>query len=99
MSAIAELSIFPLDQGEHLSGHVAKAVDMIVQSGLPYELGPMGTTFEGEWDEVLHTVERCMDAVTEDSCRVYLLLKVDYRSGAEKRMKRKVESVLSKIKD
>lgn len=97
MSAIAELSIFPLDQGEHLSGHVAKAVDVIDGSGLAYELGPMGTTFEGEWDEVLNTVGRCMDAVKEGSDRVYLLLKVDYCTGGEKRMKRKVESVKRKI--
>jgi hypothetical protein len=38
MSVIIEFSIFPMDKGESLSPYVARALKMIQDSGLPYEL-------------------------------------------------------------
>lgn len=83
MSLIAELSLFPVDKGISLSAYVARAVAIIRQSGLPHQLTPMGTCIEGEWDEVMAVVERCFSAMAEDSERVYLTLKVDWRRGRE----------------
>jgi uncharacterized protein YqgV (UPF0045/DUF77 family) len=44
MSVIVEFSIFPMDKGESLSAYVARALKIIQDSGLPYELrkGPSG---------------------------------------------------------
>ena len=36
MSVIVEFSIFPLDKGESLSPYVARALNKIQESGLPY---------------------------------------------------------------
>jgi uncharacterized protein (TIGR00106 family) len=93
MSALAELSIFPLDKGESVSAYVAEAVRVIKNSGLEYQLGPMGTCIEGEWDDVINVARECMDAMKNDCGRVYMVLKVDYRSGIDNRMKGKIESV------
>jgi uncharacterized protein YqgV (UPF0045/DUF77 family) len=41
MSTIVEFSIFPLDKGESLSPYVARALKLIQDSGLPYELNPI----------------------------------------------------------
>ena len=38
----------PLDKGESLSQYVARSLDIIDKSGLPYQLTPMGTIIEGE---------------------------------------------------
>ncbi len=93
MSAIAELSIFPLDKGESVSSYVAEAVKIIKSSGLDYEMGPMGTCFEGDWDEVARVARESMDAMKNDCGRVYMVLKVDYRAGQDNRMRGKVDSL------
>ncbi|TFH38682.1 MAG: MTH1187 family thiamine-binding protein [Chrysiogenales bacterium] len=93
MSAIADLAIFPLDRGESVSSYVAEAVSIIKSSGLDHEIGPMGTCFEGEWDEVVGVAKECMDAMNNECSRVYMVLKVDYRKGMDNRMKGKLESI------
>jgi uncharacterized protein (TIGR00106 family) len=93
MSAIAEITIFPVDKGPHLSSYVAPAISVIRESGIPFVIGPMGTTIEGEWPEVLDVVDRCVRAVKNGSDRVYCVIKVDYSSGDEERMQKKVETV------
>ena len=98
MSVIVELSIFPMDKGESLSPYVARALKTIQDSGLPYELNPMGTCVEGEWDEVMALVDRCFQALQKDCNRISLALKADYRKGPAGRMKGKVASVKEKLK-
>ncbi len=98
MSTIVEFSIFPLDKGESLSPYVARALKLIQDSGLPFELNPMGTCVEGEWQEVMALVNRCFQALEKDCNRINLSLKADYRKGPTGRMKSKVASVREKLK-
>jgi uncharacterized protein (TIGR00106 family) len=98
MSVIVEFSIFPMDKGESLSPYVARALKLIQDSGLPYELNPMGTCVEGEWSDVMALVDRCFQALEKDCNRISLSLKADYRKGPSGRMKSKVASVRQKIK-
>ena len=97
MNAIAELSIFPLDKGEHLSGYVSRAVKIISSSGLEYEINAMGTCFEGDVDEVMDIAKKCVRDLSADSDRIYLMLKLDCRSGPAGRMKKKIESVKKRM--
>ena len=98
MSVIVEFSIFPMDKGESLSPYVARALNIIQESGLPYELNPMGTCVEGEWSEVMTLVDRCFLALQKDCNRINLALKADYRKGPAGRLKGKIESVKEKLK-
>ena len=98
MSVIVEFSIFPLDKGVSLSPYVTRALKMIQDSGLPYELNPMGTCVEGEWSEVMALVDRCFQELEKDCNRINLSLKADYRKGSAGRLKSKVESVKEKLK-
>ena len=97
MSLLINFSIFPLDKGESVSQYVARTVEIIKDSGLPYKLGAMGTSIEGEWDELMAVVNRCLEAMRQDYSRVSLSLKADFRAGPGGRLKRKVESVLEKL--
>jgi len=97
VSLIVDFSIFPVGKGESVSAYVSKAVKIIKDSGLPYKLGPMGTCVEGEWDEVMALVGRCFQAMQEDSGRVYMTMKADYRKGASGRMDGKIRSIESKV--
>lgn len=98
MSTIVEFSIFPMDKGESLSPYVARALRLIQDSGLPYQLNPMGTCVEGEWRDVIALVDRCFQALEKDCNRINLSLKADYRQGPTGRLKSKVASVQDKLK-
>jgi len=94
MSVIVELSIFPVGAAGSLSPYVARAVKIIEASGLPYELGPMGTCIEGEWRDVMDVVDRCFEALRADQDRVYLTIKADWRSGRAGGLKAKPQAVV-----
>ena len=93
MSLLINFSIFPLDKGESVSQQVTRAVKIIKDSGLPHKLGPMGTSIEGEWDEVMEVVTRCFEELKKDCSRVYMTITGDYRKGGFSRITGKVEAV------
>lgn len=97
MSVLLEFSIFPVDKGVSVSPYVARVLTVIRDSGLPFELGPMGTTIEGEWAEVMGVMTRCFEELRRDSERIYLTAKVDYRRGPSGRLTGKVKSVREKM--
>lgn len=97
MSVLVHFSIFPLNKGAHLSQYVARAVRIIRDSGLPYQLAAMGTTIEGEWQEVMSVVERCYRELEGDCDRIVIQMKMDCKKGPAGRMTGKVESVEKKL--
>ena len=88
-----EFAMAPHGQGESLSAHVARILDVIDRSGVPYQLTPMGTILEGEWDQVIGVVSACFRELERDCSRIGLNLKVDYRQGPAGRLKSKIERV------
>lgn len=94
---LAEFSMTPLDKGESVSRYVARSLDIIDRSGLPYRLGPMGTCVEGEWEEVFGVMRQCFDAMSADCNRVSISLRVDYRKGRSGRLESKIKSVEKRV--
>ncbi|MDZ4164416.1 MAG: MTH1187 family thiamine-binding protein [Smithellaceae bacterium] len=97
MSVIVELSIFPMDKGSSLSPYVSRAVRIVKESGLPYQLGPMGTCIEGEWAEVMAVVNKCLEELKKDSSRIIINMRADYQAGKNGRLEGKVRSVEEKL--
>jgi uncharacterized protein (TIGR00106 family) len=94
---LLEMSITPLGLGESVSRYVAECVDLVDRSGLDYELHAMGTIVEGELDEVLDLLRRCIEKTAKHSDRVTCAAKIDYRRGRNGRLKSKVASVEEKL--
>jgi uncharacterized protein (TIGR00106 family) len=94
---VVDFSIMPIGEGESLSRHVAAVVKLIVESGLPYRVGPMATTIEGQWGEVMDLVKRCRDEMFENCNRIHIILKIDDRKGSTNRLRGKVKSVEEKL--
>ena len=90
---LLEFSIAPTGQGESLSAHVARVLDLIDKSGLPYQLTPMGTILEGEWAQVMGVVTQCFELLAAEFPRVGVQIKVDYRAGPAGRLKAKTAKV------
>jgi uncharacterized protein (TIGR00106 family) len=94
---LLEMSITPLGKGESVSAYVAECVDIVDRSGLAYELHAMGTIVEGELDEVLDLMRRCIEQMATHSDRVTCAAKLDFRRGQSGRLKSKVASVEQKL--
>jgi uncharacterized protein (TIGR00106 family) len=90
---LAEFSIWPMDKGQSVSEYVARCLDVIDRSGLPYRLGPMGTALEGEYDDVMAVLKQCFDGLLADCSRVTASVKLDYRKGYTGRLDAKVRRV------
>ena len=93
---LLEFSLYPTDKGESVSDYVKRNLEIIDASGLPYKLGPMGTTLEGEWDQVMAVVKACHDRMVEDCARVACQIKTDYRKGKTGRLEGKVNTLIEK---
>ncbi|MEK7817450.1 MAG: MTH1187 family thiamine-binding protein [Actinomycetota bacterium] len=76
---VAEFSIVPA-VGDSLRPYVRAAVSEIEKSGLNYEVGAMGTTLEGELDEVLEAIKKAHRAVlAKGAGRLVTSIKIDER--------------------
>lgn len=96
---IAAFSITPLGVGESVGDTVAGAVRIVRESGLPNETNAMFTNVEGEWDEVMDVIKRCVEHVAAEAPRVSVVLKIDYRPGAVDALHHKVERIDSRLRD
>ncbi|MFH1044129.1 MAG: MTH1187 family thiamine-binding protein [Pseudomonadota bacterium] len=94
---VLEFSMSPFDKGESLSKYVARSLDIIDKSGLPYQLTPMGTIVEGEWEQVMAVVTACFETMSQDCNRISTSMKIDYRAGKSGRLKSKIRSIESKL--
>ncbi len=94
---LLEFSMAPSGKGESLSPYVARILDIIDKSGLPYQLTPMGTIIEGEWAETMAVVGACFEALRTDCDRIGAHLKIDWRAGPGGRIASKVAAVEAKV--
>lgn len=94
---LLDFSIFPIDKGASLSPYVARCVDIVDSSGLPYQCHSMGTTLEGGYDEVMDVVQRCFEALADDCDRIECSIEIDYRKGRVDRLHGKLASLEEKL--
>jgi uncharacterized protein (TIGR00106 family) len=94
---LLEFSMTPLDKGASVSPFVARSLDIIDRSGVPYRLTPMGTVLEGTWDEVQGVVSACFERMRSDCERISVTVRIDYRRGRSGRLESKIRSVEEKL--
>ena len=98
MSVLLEFSMFPTDKGESVSAYVSRIIEMISQSGVSYQLTPMGTIIEcEEIDEALEIVKKAYECLEKDCNRIYSSLKFDIRKGQKKRLFSKIKSIEERL--
>ena len=75
----------------------AGAVRIVRESGLPNHPDAMFTTIEGDWDECMDVVRRCVEAVAVHGPRASLVLKADVRPGRTGELTAKLERLESRL--
>lgn len=74
------LQILPRVKDERLYSVVDKVIEYIDSCGVEYEVGPMETTMEGEFEELINIVKRAQKiCVEEGASRVLSVVKIDYK--------------------
>jgi len=72
MSVLIEFAIFPTDHGESKSKYVARVIEMIKNSNIPYQFTPMGTIIETDTvAKGLAIVEEAYKILQVDCNRIY----------------------------
>ncbi len=92
-----QLTMFPTSKKSasgSASKDVAKVIDIIDKSGLPYKMSAMSTVIEGEWEPVMKVINKARLMLRRNGHeRIYIIITIDDRKGAKKRITGKVESV------
>ena len=91
---LVQLTMFPTDnRSVSASADVAKVIDLIDRSGLPYKLTAMATIIEGEWGPIMALVNRARLMLKRKHSRVYIIMTIDDRKGAKNRLTGKIASI------
>lgn len=76
---VAEFTVIPAVEGS-LRPYIKRALAEVEKSGLKYEIGAMGTTLEGNLDQVMDMIKRAHRAVLEEgAARLVTSIKIDER--------------------
>ncbi len=94
---LLDFSIFPIGKDESVSKYVARCIDVIDRSGVNYRSHSMGTTLEGEYDEVMAVLRDCYLELAKDCDRIECMVKLDYRRGRTGQLDSKIASVERKL--
>lgn len=79
-NANLSLQVLPAVPTERIYTVVDRVIEMIQASGLPFMVGPMETTVEGDLDVLLDLVKKAQEiCITEGAQRVMSVVKIDYR--------------------
>ncbi|MEX0979302.1 MAG: MTH1187 family thiamine-binding protein [Pirellulales bacterium] len=90
---LVEFSIYPLGGTRHLSKDIAHVIQTLGESGLHFELGPLSTAIEGDWDQVLAAIHKCHRKMVEAHDRVITTITIDECKSGQHRLSEMVESV------
>lgn len=90
---LASFAVVPMGTQEGVKDLVAEALAIVDASGLPYKLGAMHTTIEGDAEQVMDVIMRCHRRLLELSPRVLTSITIDERKGATGRIEGKVKDV------
>ena len=90
---LASFAVVPVGAGEELKELIAELVPIMEKSGLPYVMGAMQTTIEGEPEQVMKLIMACHGHMRKRAARVLTHIAIDDREGAKGRLKGKVGDV------
>ena len=94
---LLEFSIAPMDKGASVGAYVARALEIVDRSGIPYRLNPMGTVLEGTWEEVMGVVRHCLEDLDRDCERITVTMKLDHRKGRTGALRSKVDDMETRL--
>ena len=94
-----QLTMFSIDKkGESSAKDVARVIDIIDKSGLPYKVSAMSTVIEGSWETVMKLINKARLSLRQNNNRIYISITIDDRKGATGRIYGKIKSLEKQLK-
>jgi len=92
---IVDVSVVPIGTGStSVSGFVRQVLGIVRKSGLKYQIGPMGTSLEGDWDTIFRTIRQMHEVCFKlGAGRLLTTIKVDDRRDKIQSMQDKLDRV------
>jgi uncharacterized protein (TIGR00106 family) len=92
---IVDVSVVPIGTGStSVSKFVRKVLGVVRKSGLKYQIGPMGTSLEGDWDTIFSTIRQMHEVCFKlGAGRLLTTIKVDDRRDKIQSMQDKLDRV------
>lgn len=91
---LAEFSVIPMSGSAHVSREVAKALRIVRESGLDYQLTALGTLIEGERAKVMEVILKAHEALLGSNDRVYTRIVLDeFKKETPGRIRSKVAKI------
>ncbi len=76
------LQVLPVVPEERIYPVVDKVIGYIRSTGVIHVVGPMETSMEGDYDDLMKIVKRCQEICLEQGAgRVISVIKVDWKPG------------------
>lgn len=97
MNTLISVAIAPFGVGDELSSYVNDIIGVIEESGLNYKTTAMGTEIEGEWSDVMNTVQKAIQTLTDKGIRAYVSLNADIRPGHTNTIETKLQKLSHKL--
>lgn len=96
---IVEVSVVPVGTTETgVSTYVRAAIKVIEESDVDYEVNPMGTCMQGEWDDIFRTLKLVHEELAKMGClRIVTTVKIDDRRDKYDTMHAKVSAVVDQL--
>ncbi|SDO00021.1 MTH1187 family thiamine-binding protein [Alkalicoccus daliensis] len=93
--ALLEISVVPVGTGsESFSGDVERAVSVIEQNGLKYQVTPTATIIEGDIDKLFDVAQVIhLNEIKNNAKRVVTSIKIDDRTDEPLTLDRQVDHV------
>jgi uncharacterized protein (TIGR00106 family) len=93
--AVLEIAVEPIGEGIHMSDAIARALAILDEAKVEYELTQMGTVVRGEIKHLFELARRMHEAARRGSPRVLTIIRIDDRTDEEMLRKERGESVES----
>ncbi len=97
--AFMEISIVPIGTAQtSLSQYVAHLFRLVKESGLNFQLHDMGTTVQGDIDDLFLLASRMHKALFDYGIqRIYTVIKIDDRRDKKSLLGEKTDAVMEKL--
>jgi uncharacterized protein YqgV (UPF0045/DUF77 family) len=88
---IVQFSINPMDS-EHMSADMERIVNYLDSVGVEYFVGPIGTSIQGKWNDIMPVIQHCHSLVAESHARVFTTITIDDHKEEELGLKESIEA-------
>ena len=92
----AEFSVYPMGR-VHYTEVLARMLEELKQSGLEYQLGPMGTSIQGSREKVFIAIQRCLELAKSYSERVVMHVAIDLKESKDEHLTDRIEKVMEQL--